>query len=251
MHRTILLLVLAASFAAPAQARDPNGVAVVELFTSEGCSSCPAAESLLNELDVEARASRLPVYALAFHVDYWNYLGWIDRFSTKRFADRQRAYAQARDERSVYTPQMIINGRTAFVGSSAAQARSTIAAELAKPAPVSVVVSVKRTPTEDRRGPDKRARVSVRVAAAPAGSQLHIALVANDQSSKVTRGENRGRLLVHRGVVRDLHSRAVSDGPAHTSFDLPSDVSRDQLEVVAFVSDGASLTILGAARAGL
>jgi hypothetical protein len=226
----------------PALADDRPGVAVVELFTSEGCSSCPPAESLLNALDVESRRSGARVYALAFHVDYWNYLGWIDRFSTKAFAERQRVYGQALEGGRVYTPQMVVNGRVAFVGSSRARARAAVAAALDRGAQVEVDVEARRE--------GRVARATVNAKGAPADATVHVALVANDLRSDVTSGENRGRRLVHRGVVRALRSVRASALPAAVSFELPDDVKPEQLEVVAFVQ-ARSLEVAGADRAAL
>ena len=92
------------------QAADPPGVAVVELFTSEGCRSCPSADKVLAKLVTGQAQSKAPVYCLTFHVDYWDDLGWPDRFADKRFTQRQRDYAQAINLRNIYTPQMIVNG---------------------------------------------------------------------------------------------------------------------------------------------
>ncbi|MEL7087271.1 MAG: DUF1223 domain-containing protein, partial [Planctomycetota bacterium] len=100
--------------------------AVVELFTSEGCSSCPPAEAVLNRLDRDARQGHQRIFTLAFHVDYWNRLGWTDPFSDRAYSDRQRDYAVTLRERSIYTPQMVVNGTTGFVGSHARRAGQEI-----------------------------------------------------------------------------------------------------------------------------
>src|SRR5882757_10188754 len=95
-----------------------NGFAVVELFTSEGCSSCPSADALVAAVQKENKDQ--PVYILAFHVDYWDRLGWKDAFSDAAYSDRQRAYASWLRLSSIYTPQVVVNGRKEFVGSDAA-----------------------------------------------------------------------------------------------------------------------------------
>ena len=114
---------------------DGRSTVVVELFTSEGCSSCPSAEKLVSKLADDPAADA--VYLLAFHVDYWNRLGWLDRFSEAAFSSRQRRYARALGER-VYTPQMIVDGKTAFVGSRGARARELIDGGLRNPDKTSV-----------------------------------------------------------------------------------------------------------------
>ena len=96
--------------------------AVVELFTSEGCSSCPPAEALLNQIHPRAAKSGQRIYTLAFHVDYWDRLGWKDPFSEAAYSQRQNSYANGFGEDRIYTPQMIVNGRGGFVGSDAGEA---------------------------------------------------------------------------------------------------------------------------------
>ncbi len=134
----------------PSSPADPSapthpGVAVVELFTSEGCSSCPPADAVLARIDREARASGRAVVPLAFHVDYWDGLGWPDRFSSADSTSRQRDYASAFGESGLYTPQMVIGGLDRFVGSDGAQADARIAAALRRPAEVGVALRVDRT----------------------------------------------------------------------------------------------------------
>ena len=100
--------------------------AVLELFTSEGCSDCPAAEAVLNEIALDAWADREYIYALSFHVDYWNKLGWKDEFSKSEYSERQRGYRKAFENEVLYTPQMIVNGTDEFVGSDTAKIDSAI-----------------------------------------------------------------------------------------------------------------------------
>src|SRR6476620_3102500 len=112
-----------------------NGFAVVELFTSEGCSSCPPADAVLARLAADTRDRGLAVYPLAFHVDYWDRLGWRDPHSAKAYTDRQYAYAAALGAAGqVYTPQMVVNGTAAFAGSNAREADRQVAAALVRPA---------------------------------------------------------------------------------------------------------------------
>jgi len=241
--RTLLpaALLLLAPFASARAQQPQGGVAVVELFTSEGCSSCPPAEALLNEIDRAAHDDAQEVYALAFHVDYWNSLGWIDRFSTRAFSERQARYGRALEGGRVYTPQMVVNGETAFVGSDRARARDTIARALRTRPGVPVSARAARD--------GQRVVVDVALGAVPRGSVVQVALVAHDVTSAVTSGENRGRTLVHRGVVRALATRPAVGGRVGAELALPRDVDVTRLEVVAFVQDEASLRVLGAGRA--
>jgi hypothetical protein len=220
--RVLLLLSL---LSVPAAA-DP-GVAVIELFTSEGCSSCPPAEALLNRIDREAREKSQPVYVLAFHVGYWDYLGWTDRFAAPAHVRRQQDYAARLDNGRVYTPQMVVSGAEAFVGSDEARARGAIDRALARPAQK---LSLK---VRERDG---------RVEVSAGGRAIAAAIVENRASSKVTRGENAGKRLFHEGVVRAF---ATGEKPR---LKVPKGIDRDRLEVVAFSQDPKSGRVTAAAR---
>ena len=203
----------------------PPGFAVVELFTSEGCSSCPPADRLLADL-----SKNEGVYALEFHVDYWNSLGWRDPYSAAAFSDRQRAYAGAGQ---VYTPQMIVNGTDEFVGSDRERADAAIAAGLAERPRVALTAQI----TGDR--------LTYRAQGAPTGSRLCVAIVDAHRSTKVPRGENAGKTLEHARVVRAFASAALA-GEAG-SMKLPGEVPAGG-SVVAFVQEESG-AILGAAEA--
>jgi len=109
-------------------------VAVIELFTSQGCSSCPPADKLLTETVNRAKAGQQSVYALSFHVDYWNRLGWSDPYSDARYSARQRQYARQLNTATIYTPQAVINGRQEFVGSNRTRLNTLLADALKHPA---------------------------------------------------------------------------------------------------------------------
>ena len=124
-------------------------VAVVELFTSQGCSSCPPADALLRKIHEYAEENKLPVYVLSFHVDYWNRLGWTDPYSDPTYTQRQRAYARHFGTDRVYTPQMIVGGEREFVGSNGKQAG--VALQESLQASARVKVSVEVTSRENER----------------------------------------------------------------------------------------------------
>jgi len=214
--------------------------AVVELFTSEGCSSCPPADALLSRIAAEARAEGRHVYPLSFHVDYWNRLGWNDPFSSSAYSERQRAYADVMSLQSVYTPEMVVNGRTEFVGSNASKAESAIADALSHPASATVELTQAGFTSEG-------AVVRYKIIGAPPGSALNVALVERDLTVKVPRGENSGRTLHHDNVVRALRSIELSrSGGGEMRLAPVATVVPDHCSIVAYVQDPNTMEILGA-----
>lgn len=220
---------------------DSGAVALVELFTSEGCSSCPPADRLLRSLVETARTQDRPVYALSFHVDYWNRLGWEDPYSQSAFSERQGRYSRALGV-DTYTPQIVVNGQRALVGSRAGQVQGAIESALAEPASVDVNLRVE-TGTDSLAVPYRLAD------APPEDATLRLAVVERGLSQEVTRGENAGRTLRHANVVRSFTSvPARADGTALLS--IPDAVDRSRASVIGYVQD-ASWAVLGAARADL
>ena len=223
--------------------------AVVELYTSEGCSSCPPAEVLLNQIDRDARQQDTRVFALAFHVDYWNRLGWTDPFSDAAYSRRQRDYARALRQRSVYTPQMIVNGTRGFVGSDARRARNELTAALAPqtspPPPVGLGFVAEPV------GPDRQLKIRWRLDALPSDTTLNLAITENGLSTDVPRGENRGRTLHHDGVVRALLTQALTATDGRWTIPINSEVDLSQASAVLFVQDTTTLAVLAAHRIDL
>ena len=225
----ILLALMGYFTAAPApQAAPPpaTGTVVAELFTSQGCSSCPPADRLLSELLEDADGAE--VLALSFHVDYWNYLGWKDPFSDAAFSERQRRYADRLHDR-VYTPQLILNGRASVVGSREAQVRRQVALLSKTTLPVSVALTA---PTVE----GNRLTVDYTVTGAAAKDRLHLALVERHLEVAVRRGENGGRTLRHDNVVRAFETVAAAAGGTHT-LTFPAGVDLANAAVIAYVQD--------------
>ena len=216
-------------------------VAVVELFTSEGCSSCPRADVVLGELARIAPS----VVTLAFHVDYWDELGWADRFSSPDWTARQREYARSFGTSNLYTPQMVVGGSDAFVGSDAGHARESIGRALARPSRVSVSA---RAHTAGGDG----VVVDVAAPGAPSDAEVHVALVEREATVEVGAGENAGRSLHHTSIVRAF---ATASGQGRVTLRLPPGLAPKDAEVVAFVqrkpSAAGGMPILGAARAAI
>jgi len=182
-----LPLLLAAS-----PARTP---VLVELFTSEGCSSCPSADNALARLTQKQPVEGVELIALGFHVDYWDYLGWKDPYASPEYGERQRRYALDGDENRVYTPQMVVDGTRSFVGGEdEARAQAAVAAKRSK-VPLRL----------DTRVEGDTVVVRVWMDSAPArGLELWAALAEDGLSSDVKRGENAGRKLSHAAVVRTV-----------------------------------------------
>lgn len=221
-------------------AGDQRSPVIVELFTSEGCSSCPAADSLLRKLDKDGTVEGRPVLALGLHVDYWNNLGWPDAFSKPDFTNRQREYAQRLRADSVYTPQAIVNGMREFVGSNEdTMRRSIAAANDLSPSTVSVT--------------DEGASAHVKVAPGAKGRVL-LAVTEWGLSTQVRRGENAGRRLEHAPVVRVLKdlgvNQATGSPPIDTTVGIDPAWNREHVRFVAFVQDDLTGEIRSAGIVG-
>ncbi|MFA6046043.1 MAG: DUF1223 domain-containing protein [Phycisphaerales bacterium] len=222
------------------------GVAVVELFTSEGCSSCPVADKALAALHARTSKAGQPVYTLAFHVDYWNNLGWPDRFSTAAYTQRQHEYARAFGSGSVYTPQAIVNGKAEFVGSESGRLDTEVSKAVATPAPASVKI------TQEPWDAGGALKINAAVSNAPAGSVLCAALCEDGLVTDVKRGENGGRKLEHEGVVRDFVTSPMSgDGNVSVNLTPPKDLNSAKASIVLYVQDAKTMKVLGANAAAL
>jgi hypothetical protein len=214
--------------------------AVVELFTSEGCSSCPPADKLLAEIAKDAKENGRRIFPLAYHVDYWNYLGWADPFSSAAYSDRQSEYARVLGVDQIYTPQMIVNGKEAFVGSDRTRARKTVDSALSLPAKASV--TIRATPDADG------SKIEYRVSNTPKDAVLCVAVVESGLVSQVRRGENAGRTLPHTNVVREFVAVALdSSGMGGVSLKTKLSAQDKNKQVIVFIQDRRTLAILGAA----
>ena len=218
------------------------GPVVVELFTSQGCSSCPPADALLRHIDSVAAERGLPVYALSYHVDYWNRLGWNDPYSRSLFSRRQQVYAKAAGSRRVYTPQMIVNGTTEFVGSDRKKAHAAINESLKMSSKHRVTVSCKYDPSK------RSVTIDYSVDGDPLPQRINFAVVDSPSANEVTSGENSGRTLSHVNVVRDFKVVELRSESAtgNVELELPQKVHVSESTVIAFIQDPTSRSILGA-----
>jgi hypothetical protein len=234
---TARILAAAILCAAPAFADAPRVPVLVELFTSEGCSSCPPADALLGKLLREQPVAGAEVVALSEHVDYWNSLGWKDPFSDASFSERQERYEPLVGRSNPYTPQIIVDGRTDAIGSDERAIRSAIAAAAATPHGSLVLA---------------RRKDSVHVAATlprSDGVDLLFAIVEDELVSHIERGENANRTVTHWSVVRSFANLgAVS--PDRT-VPLKLDPAWRRVRAVAFAQERETGRVLASAALGL
>ena len=266
----LLMAALAAIFAVTVVAQGPHGPhsetagktaervpVVVELFTSEGCSSCPPADKILERLTSDGGSRELrgaDLILLGEHVDYWDYLGWRDKFSSPQFSNRQQNYGKSMHAANIYTPQMVFNGRTEALGSDFKAVSNAIASEA----------------RESRNNPKTRTAVNlkmlndddfeVRVGRLPEsshGADLLLAITEDGLSTAVKAGENEGRRLTHAAVVRKLTKLGSLDrdsSDTHVTearLNLRKEWKRNNLTLVVLVQDRESREIFGAAQLGL
>ncbi len=224
---------------------------IVELFTSEGCSSCPPADALLKSLSEQPSVPGTEVIALEEHVDYWNHLGWKDPFSTSEFTERQREYARVLGNGGVYTPQMVVDGQSEFVGSRSREAREVIqkAASLPK-------LNLQLTPSANSANGLAAFDIAVSNLAVFHTMQefeLWVAITEKNLHTDVKAGENSGERLQHAAVVRQIQKlesfRGPDDHMAHATLKLDPSWQRQNLSFVAFTTGKHSHKITGAAAA--
>lgn len=217
--------------AGPARAVD-RGPVVVELFTSEGCSSCPPADKFLGEL-----TGHDDVIALSFHVDYWDYIGWADTFATPQTTERQRAYGRALDQRYIYTPEMVVDGRAHSPWP--AEVRRLIRMARERP----------RLAVRFRETGDDHYSVVIPAGKAKGDAAVWIAFYDDSHTISIPRGENGGRTLTYINVVRDLRRIGTWRGEA---LEIPVSMSAARGEgrggCAVIVQQGAAGPILGAAN---
>jgi hypothetical protein len=238
----------ASSATAPETARTP---VVVELFTSEGCSSCPPADALLARL-ADEQPGNAQLIALEEHVDYWNDLGWADPFSSRDWTSRQYVYSGILGNGNPYTPQMVVDGTVEFVGSHTQKARETILKATSK---TKIPVMLAQGNTNGTGTGNFSAKVG-KLEGTTKGDAVEVWLAITETGlhSAVTRGENAGEDLHHAAIVRSMRKigQAKADGETSfagdTSVALQKEWKRENLKVVLFVQEKKSRRILGAAE---
>ena len=224
---------------AATQSNGSQPFAIVELFTSEGCSSCPPADAFMAELTSIAKKNNHRVFTLGMHVDYWDYIGWKDPFSQNQFTQRQRQYGQALQTSTIYTPQMVINGRHEFGGYREDLAHLYIKQALNSIPKTNVQLQI-TSQTNDQ------VITSYRVTAPSQNDVLVIALVEKDLISKVLKGENTGKTLHHTNVVRVLKYIPLDTVEGNITLPIPPFVDQSKSSIIAFTQNPHTMTITGA-----
>ena len=219
--------------ALPASAKDRVPV-LVELFTSEGCSSCPPADDVLARLVRDQPVKDVEIVALSEHVDYWDSLGWKDPYSSPIFTERQEAYGSLLARGRVYTPQAVVDGRVELIGSDEALAREAAA---------KAATQTHGTLTAQRTGNTLHLEAKL---PAHSGAEILLASVDDPPAARVARGENAGRTLTHVRVVRELRHVGRTDQLAW-SGDVDLGARAARLRLVAFVQERSSGRVLASA----
>lgn len=239
----MVLFIISASFILnrPKEKQKPetitdSGFAVIELFTSEGCSSCPPADHLIEQLQEQHPGKQL--YILSFHVDYWDHQGWKDRFSDRKYTQRQQQYVNWLHAETLYTPQLVVNGVSEHIGSDKAAVLGAIAGQLK--------MDFSRTLKLDTKFEGNKLTVTHNQAG-NGNSELVLALVQKKAESRVTAGENEGKQLFHVQVVRAFKQVSLNEKDG-TAFQLPGDFSREGWELIGYVQDRRVGKVSDAAR---
>ena len=206
-----------------------KGMAIVELFTSEGCSSCPPADQLLAAMEAENKA----LFVLSYHVDYWDRAGWKDPFSQAAFSDRQRQYAQNFHLENIYTPQAVVNGTEEFIGSDKQRMLSSLQGKSVEDLKLDVhrknIATLTLTYTPNNKTP----------------AYLQIAFVQPQATTAVKGGENKGRTLNHVNIVRQLVTLETKKTSA-VELKIPAALQGTAFKVVLFVQQKADMKITAA-----
>jgi hypothetical protein len=239
MIRSSLVFLLFIVAYTPLYSQKKMPVVVVELFTSEGCSSCPAADELLKEVSVKRESEDKPFVALAFHVTYWNHYGWTDPYSNALFDDRQKIYSSVLKQPRIYTPQAVINGAHEFVGSNAIAFRDTLAkAERRKSS-----YTIEATAKQD----GDSIQVEYTVDSESKNQLINIAMIEKNSELIVLRGENKNRTLKHFNVVREFETRELKKQDM-IKFAKVKDLALSNTEIVLYVQHKKSMRIGGAIK---
>lgn len=226
----------------PKKSEEFKPVVVLELFTSQGCSSCPSADNLLKNVKTNHESS--DVIALSYHVDYWNYIGWEDPFSKASYSDKQRVYSRKFNSSSIYTPQVVINGKAHFVGSNKGIMSNSLGTYLKVPSKNKVVI-------RDVKKDSKSIQFNYNIEGATANKKLRVVLVINERTTTVNRGENKNRVLKNANIVVAEQYLDIAASMGKAEMVIPDLVeTEDNLSLVAIIETN-NLDITGAFQTAL
>jgi hypothetical protein len=221
--------------------QDFEPVVVLQLFTSQGCSSCPPADALLKRMTESPGSESL--FCIAYHVDYWNYIGWEDPFSHSTYTAKQRAFAAKFGNGQIYTPQLVINGKEHHVGSDAARITSRIEAYREVPSSNSVMVSASRKV-------GRELQLDYEVLGPFEGRIIRAVLVLDESVTQVKRGENRNRDLMNTHIAIAEVSKRLTAPEGTLMLDIPSTVSAEGTYHLVILTETDTMDITGATRTG-
>lgn len=242
MKHVLLTLFMTSLFFSSEKAETYPPVTVLELFTSQGCSSCPSADKLLTQ--IQANKGGTEVIALSYHVDYWNYIGWKDPFSKPSFSDKQRTYSRKFNSSTIYTPQVVVNGKEHFVGSNSSKMKNKLR-QYAKiktenKIEITSVISLKNKISFDYN-----------VSGNIKNKSLRFALVIKERITEISRGENRNRTLKNSNIVVSESVIELKNTNGTHEITIPKLVNgKDQLKLIVIIQD-ADLDIIGANQVNL
>ncbi len=216
--------------------------AVVELFTSEGCNTCPPAEKLFSSLKADAKKSGKNIFFLEYHVDYWNKLGWKDPYSSFQYTNRQKNYTSVLNEESMYTPMMIVNGSKSFTGSDKQKADAAIHEALSESAATGLKIKIDSTAADTLY-------LHYEATKTDKNYIIRAAITEDGLVSSITKGENSGLTLSHDAVVRTFFSSDLLKTVSQLKIPMKKFQPGKKCEVVAFIQHKQTMKVLAVTSA--
>jgi hypothetical protein len=239
-HFILLLIIVCASDYGYAQVSKP--FALVELFTSEGCNTCPPAEKLFSSMKAEAEKNGKNIFFLEYHVDYWNKLGWKDPYSSFQYTNRQKNYTSVLNEESLYTPMMIVNGTNSFTGSDQQKANTSVHEALSTIPEIGLKTKIDSTASDTLY-------LHYEATKADKNFLIRAAITEDGVVSAVTAGENSGRTLAHEAVVRIFFSSEISKLSGQLKIPLKKFMPGKKCDIISFIQHKQSMKVLAVASA--
>ncbi len=242
MQKVLFAIIISSFLFQPIEENVSKPVIVLELFTSQGCSSCPPADALLSE--IESKYTNKDVIALSYHVDYWNYIGWKDPFSKKAFSDKQRAYGRKFNSSTIYTPQVVFNGKEHVVGSKKTIVNSRLQHYLKKTSENTLTIS-------NIEKKEDLISLNYTVEGTVNHKILRVILTINERETAVKRGENRNRILKNTNIVVKEELLNLEDSEGSVKLSIPDLVNKDDNLSVAVLVQTKDLDITGGRQISL